>query len=407
MALFTTLASAATMTMLVHFLLCSRFRAPKAGEWRQVICWIGCWLLLCMDFHWSVHAVAAFFAAVFLAWYIGQARVPDALKFGVLVGILWLAALLFAFSLARILNGLDATSIRIVYLTALYAITACAAVIGSKWRDTPMPILRLLPVWLVSVILCGEIIRTGSRRAMGILEFFSVVWLLYGGIPLAQVEKKMEAEQREIWQHRQKAYHYAKQEEYYQQLQSKQAETRALWHDLNKYLRAAKAETDSAHALEQLGAMLNSSMEIVDVGNPVLNVILNEYAQTAKATGIELRMKVQVPERLGISAADLYVVIGNTMDNAIEACKALPAEERLIDLVIRTHYDTVYFQLTNPCVLNTPKRSSNLLRGYGLNNVRRCVESYDGNMEVRHEGGFFTVIIHLNQNRDEAAVSGR
>ena len=81
---------------------------------------------------------------------------------------------------------------------------------------------------------------------------------------------------------------------------------------MNKYLRAAKAETDSADALNRLECMLNSAMEIVDVGNPVLNVILNEYAMTAKASGIELRMKVQVPEYLGIVTADLYVIIGNT-----------------------------------------------------------------------------------------------
>lgn len=405
MALFSSLASAVTMTMLLRFLLCSRFTVPKAAEWRQALCWFGCCGLLCLDLHWAIQLGAAFFAAIFPAWYIGRASIPEAFSFGVLFGILRFAALLFAFALVRVVNGMDAVSVRIVDLTAFYALTACAAAIGSKWRDTPMPILRLVPVWLVCLLLCGETLRNRSWMDVVILDFFSIVWQLYAGIYLVQVTKKMDAEQQAILEQQQKAYHYAMQEEYYQQLQSKQVETRALWHDLNKYLRAAKAETDSARALDQLGAMLDSSMEIVDVGNPVLNVILNEYAQTTKAAGIELRMKVQVPERLGISAADLYVIIGNTMDNAIEACRTLPGEQRLIDLIIRTHYDTVYFQLTNPCILNPQKRTADPMRGHGLRNVRRCVESYDGNMEILQEGGFFTVTVHLNQNMDEAAIS--
>lgn len=335
--------------------------------------------------------------SVFLAWYIGRASIPEALSFGVLFGIVRLAALLISFGVTRGLSCGNAVPIRIVDLTALYAFTACAAVIGSKWRDTPMPILRLVPVWLVCLLLCVETLRNRGWRDVAILELFSIVWLLYAGVSLVQVKKKMDTEQQSILEQQQKAYHYAMQEEYYQKLRSKQTETRALWHDLNKYLRAAKAETDSARALEQLGAMLDSSMEIVDVGNSVLNVILNEYAQTAKATGIELRMRVQVPERLGISAGDLYVVIGNTMDNAIEACKALPAEQRLIDLIIRTHYDTVYFQLTNPCIPNPKKHTADPLRGYGLSNVQRCVDCCDGSMAIRQADGFFTVTIHLNQ----------
>jgi len=262
-----------------------------------------------------------------------------------------------------------------------------------------MPALRLIPVWLISLLLCGEIIRHRSWADVSLMEVFACLWQIYMVIPLMQVRDKMEKEQQAVASEQQKVHHYAIQEEYYQKLRSKQEETRALWHDLNKYLRAAKAETDSADALNRLECMLNSAMEIVDVGNPVLNVILNEYAMTAKASGIELRMKVQVPEYLGIVTADLYVIIGNTMDNAIEACKALPSEERLIDLVFRTRHDIVFYQLKNPCAANTPKHSSDPLRGYGLKNVSRCVEQYNGSMESVQQDGYYTVTVHLNQNK--------
>ena len=192
----------------------------------------------------------------------------------------------------------------------------------------------------------------------------------------------------------QTARHYAQQEEYYQQLLVKQKETRALWHDLNKYLRAAKAETPSAQALEQLESLLDSATGIIDVGNRVVNVILNEYTQAAKAAGIELRLKVNVPEELFVSAADLYVLIGNTMDNALEACKALPAHQRLIDLTLRTHNDVLYYKLVNPYI---PRERKDPSRGYGLQNVRRCVQTYGGNLEIIDKDGYFTVFTHLNR----------
>jgi len=220
--------------------------------------------------------------------------------------------------------------------------------------------------------------------------------MLYGLVMLVVVGNQMEERVRQHWEKQQKSHHYALQEEYYQQLQDKQAETRALWHDLNKYLRAARTETQSAQALEQLESMLGSATQIVDVGNRVLNVILNEYTQMAKATGIDLRLKVQVPAELPVSVADLYILIGNTMDNALEACNALPPDQRIIDLTLRTQNDVLYYKLVNPYSSEQPKRDADPMHGHGLQNVRRCVERYNGVVDSIKENGFFTITAHIN-----------
>lgn len=388
------------MLILLYFLLSSRFELPKKLNWKQLASWIGCWLLLWLDFHWLVQAGTAVGVAVFLSWYVGCAVLSDAFSFGLMFGILRFVALVLTFGVDQSVPGLSAVSEQVLDATFLFALVAGTSVVRTRWANAPLPVLRLVPVWLVSLILCGEIIRHRNWVDISLLEVFACLWQFYTIIPLLQVRDKIEKAQQAFVSDQQKAYHYAIQEEYYQKLRRKQEETRALWHDLNKYLRAAKAETNSAEALNRLESMMNSAMEIVDVGNPVLNVILNEYAQTAKAAGIELRMRVMVPEQLGISAADLYVMIGNTMDNAIEACKGLPAEQRLIDMTLRTHFDTVYFQLTNPCTAEPPKRTANTLHGYGLHNVRRCIERYDGSMDILRESGFFTITVHMNQNTD-------
>lgn len=404
MDLFRHLAGAAATVLALCFLLYSRFTPGKAEKWRFFLCLLGCGVLFCVDLHWAVQSGIAFACGVVLAWYVGSAKLFTAAAFGLLFGGLRVAALLLSFGAAQIIPGADMV---LTEVTILYALTACAAVFGAKWRDTPIPMLQFVPVWLVCVILCGEIIRTGGWREVAVLELLAYLWLVYAGVALLRVGERMEMKRQEVLAQQQKAHLYALQEEYYQELRSKQTETRALWHDLNKYLRAAKAEAAPTQALEQLGMMLDRSMEIVDVGNPVLNVILNEYAQTAKAAGIELRMKVQVPQKLGVTAADLYVVIGNTMDNAIEACKILPAEQRQIDMILRTHHDVLYYKLTNPCTPQRQNRPADPLHGYGLDNVQRCVDQYNGSTEISRDNGFFTITIHLNQNLEGAMTNRR
>ena len=380
---------------LLYFLLSSRFELPKKQSWKELLCWIGCGFLFLLD----VQPAVAFAAAIFFAWYIGNAEHFRAFSFGLLFGLLRSAAMILAFVIGQKIPGLSAVSGYLLDMMALFAFVTVASVVKSRWSDTPLPVLRLVPVWLVSLILCEEIIRRRAWADLPLIEFFTSLWQIYTIVPLLYVRKEVEKVQQIFVSERQKEHHYAIQEEYYRKLCNKQEETRALWHDLNKYLRAAKTENGPAEALNRLESMMNSAMEIVDVGNPVLNVILNEYAMAAKAAGIELRMKVQVPEHLDITTADLYVIIGNTMDNAIEACKALPPEERLIDLVLRTRHDIVFYQLTNPCAVSTQNRSSDPLRGYGLKNVSRCVEQYNGSMQSVQRDGYYMVTVHLSKNK--------
>ena len=142
--------------------------------------------------------------------------------------------------------------------------------------------------------------------------------------------------------------------------------------------------------------MLQSATQIVDVGNDVLNVILNEYDQAARAAGTDLRMKVQVSPELPVAPADFYILIGNTMDNALEACKDLPQEQRIIDLTLRTHNGVLYYKLINPCVNQIKRTIPDSSRGYGLANVGLCVQKYHGDVETMKENGFFVFSAHLN-----------
>lgn len=111
---------------------------------------------------------------------------------------------------------------------------------------------------------------------------------------------------------------------------------------------------------------------------------------------IELRLKVQIPEKPTVSAADLHIIIGNTMDNAIDACRSLPHPHRLIDLTLRTHGDILFYRLANPYDQPMYSPSHDPMRGHGLENVRHCVNQYDGHLLTQRDQGFFIVSAHMN-----------
>ena len=142
--------------------------------------------------------------------------------------------------------------------------------------------------------------------------------------------------------------------------------------------------------------MLDSISCVVDVDNRVVSIILNEYVLESKDADVKLELDVHVPHELFVSAADLYILIGNTMDNALDACAELPAEQRWISMKLRTHNDLLFYELQNPYDASHLDRVRGKCHGFGLKNVRRCIEKYDESLDIDKENGLFRVTAHLN-----------
>lgn len=403
MIIFGKLLCCGVLLSLCLFLLRSHYSIHWALTKKAIGLCVGAWIFLSFSNIITDSIFIPFVCSVLVAGllcrYLAEECLAKSTVFGFAFGLLYLIGMGAAMLIERKTIGMSKESILLLGTILVYAQATLAAAFSNNWRLVPAPMLRLLPVWLVAFLLCEEIIRNRSFEGVQTLTFLSFVWILYAGILLVPVGNKMEHSVRAYWEKQQKAHHFALQEEYYEQLRDKQAETRALWHDLNKYLRAAKAETQSVQALEQLEAMVDSATQIVDVGNPVLNVILNEYTQMTKALGIDLRLKVQVPSNLPVTVADLYILLGNTLDNAMEACNPLSQNERIIDLTLRLHNDILYYKLSNPYSPVQTERKANPMHGHGLQNVHRCVERYHGIVDHTEENGFFILTAHLNMDK--------
>lgn len=281
----------------------------------------------------------------------------------------------------------------------MFGIVLLVCLINRKTkRDISLKILLpVTPCWIISILLCFLLTWQcfTMQYKLHPLFVFVLLGLLYTSIIVIYYTNRIhdQAQEKKTWEIAE--HHYAMQQEYYEQLRIQQEETRALWHDISKYLRASKAE-GSDNALIQVQEMLDGISCVVDVNNRVVSVILNEYIQSMHTSAIEFDMDIQVPEVLFVTAADLYVLIGNTLDNAIEACQNIPNEQRKISIKLHTHNNILFYELENPYTDKHLKRIRNRYHGYGLKNVNRCVEKYKGKIEISKSEGIFRITALLN-----------
>lgn len=290
--------------------------------------------------------------------------------------------------------------------TLLLALVLIVLVVTKRKRSaiTFTFLLAISPGCIAGIVLglffCRSAQLTGSDLPISFL--IAAAGMLYLNILIVfYAEQKQESVQRqhelELAEH-----HFAMQEQYYAQLHEEQNETRAMLHDINKYLQAMRALVNGAnseaatHVLLEAQELYNGLVSVVDVGNSVISIILSEYKTIIEEKDISFSYDVSVPKELNISAVDSYVILGNTLDNAITACIRLPKHERYIHLQLRVFHNIIYYQIQNPFLPEDKNYQKGKNHGFGLLNVRRCVEKHKGEMIITKEDGIFTLNLRIN-----------
>lgn len=111
-------------------------------------------------------------------------------------------------------------------------------------------------------------------------------------------------------------------------------------HDYHNHLQALKARLDmgqtaeARHYLDRLEEDLDGIRVLAETGNVSLDAILNAKLSLVLKREITLSFKAQVPQALTVSDIDLCVILGNLIDNALEACEKVPVGERFLRLYI-------------------------------------------------------------------------
>ena len=179
-------------------------------------------------------------------------------------------------------------------------------------------------------------------------------------------------------------------------------------HDYHNHMQTIKAYL----AMNQIGEIQNyldhleEDLDSIDIairtGNVSVNAILSSKISIAKKHTINVNCKATVPANLKISDVHLCAIIGNLLDNAIEACEKVPPQNRFIRVYIGLFKEQLYISVTNSTEATRRKKLTELIttkkgeHGLGLRRVDKIVEQYDGYINRKNEPGVFATEIMLS-----------
>jgi two-component system sensor histidine kinase AgrC len=303
---------------------------------------------------------------------------------------------------------MQAGAARVIYVVFSNLIQIPLLILVSHFfnrEESDLRIVWLLPlisIQLASISVCYVVqCHAADKDFPDYMVFFMAV-LLFVNIMIVFYVEALRKNEKEKYLAELTEQHYHLQIEYYQQLLEKQQETKALWHDIKKYtaaMQAVAAQNDSEQLRQIAQAAADAYERVKDisaVGNPVVDALLNQYLRSAKENQIQVLLDITIPEVLAISTLLLSVVIGNTFDNAIEACRLIAPEKRMIHLQLRKQNRILFYSIENPYIDAVTQLRVGKHHGYGLKNVERAVNQNNGNFQVEKVDGNFIVQIRLN-----------
>lgn len=195
--------------------------------------------------------------------------------------------------------------------------------------------------------------------------------------------------------------------EQYNMITEKIEKTRKSRHDIHHHINVVYqlAKENKIERLieylEEYNKIYSTKEPMVYCNNSTVDAILNHYILLAKDNGIEVQLNVALPEELKIRDTDLCIVIGNLLENAIEASEK--EENKRIKLRISKSNEYICMLVSNIYNGEIKKGHSGYYSrkrefkdtGIGLSSVNAVVEKYDGRMEVDHTNGEFNVFIMM------------
>lgn len=165
------------------------------------------------------------------------------------------------------------------------------------------------------------------------------------------------------------------------------------------YLEEGEYDLLMAHYRKQIGEM-GGRDQYIYTGNIGIDSIVNYKLNIAKELQITVKKTIQITGKVWIDSSDLNTLIGNLMDNAIEAVGNLDIGKRKIELIIRNDKTAFFLEINNFFKGERTRdkegdyltgKSDKMRHGIGLKAVKGVVRKYDGQMIIDSKNSKFNI----------------
>jgi sensor histidine kinase regulating citrate/malate metabolism len=233
---------------------------------------------------------------------------------------------------------------------------------------------------------------------LGLLAINIILLGLHGRLAIRAAElqeKQRMLEQSEI------------QNRYFQETLAANNNMRGFRHDLKNHLQVLSCllgmnrHERAREYLQEIGDFVDRNDFNMNSGVPLVDAVLGNKIAMAKRLGIDICHTVLLEEDLPIEALDLCSLLGNMLDNALEACqKIADGSERRVELTLLAQAGKLELTVRNtvPSGCSSSLKSTKQEEGHGLglSIVQQTVKKYNGEIKINCGAGEFSVRIYLS-----------
>lgn len=197
---------------------------------------------------------------------------------------------------------------------------------------------------------------------------------------------------------------------YYDILEKQNTNLRSYAHDARNHLSAIKNLNTDPEIDSYVSEMIRSLEEYSNVshsGNRILDVIINKYVTECNIHDIKFTFDVKNNNLTGLEYHDTVTILGNLLDNAIEASLNSKEKSIILETDFRNNYSVII--ISNSCDVQpkfdntrTPvtTKQNKALHGFGLRSVKKTIKKYDGDFALEYDENkmlfIATIMIDLN-----------
>ncbi|MDL2273637.1 ATP-binding protein [Oscillospiraceae bacterium OttesenSCG-928-G22] len=278
----------------------------------------------------------------------------------------------------------------------------------TKWAyGLPVPFLAC--VFLTFFFPYGTVANLFYTRPLGMfficLLLFTLMALFFAGFLVARGKEKQYKEKVTLLDELNRS-----EAERMNTFYENQKRLSGVIHDFENHLDFLMLKAGERSDTEVSGYIVSIRREwsntYTETGNRIVDAVLFLKRGVAEGKGVKLRVDGYLPQNIDwIAPEEIVPLLGNALDNAIEACACLEvSESATINACFSYRADTFAFTLTNPCIspesmpdgrLKSRKRASD--HGIGMENMKKIAERYDGHLNHHVDHGLFELTVLLQK----------
>ncbi len=296
-----------------------------------------------------------------------------------------------------------------VWIVRLLMSAAALAAIRAREKENSRPSRLAAGISIAGLL--GTVFLSG-QDVITINDEQLTTWILFSMlIPMAvmffylnrqyEMEKKLSQLEKE---------RNALLERDYQSLRNNYAANAKLFHDLHNHLDvlyrylSKENASEAARYLEDLRSPIRLMTQTSWTGDEAVDYLINSKLALAGSRKLQMRTSIEFPRHTNLLSADLVAILGNLLDNALEAAGNAEESLRFIRLTIRRIHQMLIIKVENGCSaapvmadgkLQTSKADKSL-HGWGLQSVRTAAGHYDGTVETEYSDHVFRTVVTLS-----------